>query len=107
MIEGWVIQDLVFAELVCAALERLAVFGDASGDAFAPHSKAARFEGPAHVLNDLGFGESGAFADLVKAGAVVPCHADDCVGGFRGQLNGFHVASWLWWLRFLRQASEQ
>ena len=104
MIEGWVIQDLVFAELVCAALERLAVFGDASGDPFAPHAEAAGFEGAAHVLDDLGFGEAGAFADLVEAGAIVPSHADEGVGSF-----GAKVFWWFHWcgVRVRRQASEQ
>ena len=57
--------------------EELAVFGDPAGDAFAPHAEAGGFEGAAHEVDDLFFGEAGAFLDFLEAGAVFPCAADD------------------------------
>lgn len=57
--------------------EELAVFGDTAGDAFAPHAEAGGFEGAAHEVDDLFFGEAGAFFDFLEAGAVFPCETDD------------------------------
>ena len=57
--------------------EELAVFGDTAGDAFAPHAEAGGFEGAAHEVDDLFFGEAGAFFDFLEAGAVFPRETDD------------------------------
>ncbi len=76
---------------------------DASGNAFAPKSKTGGLEGAAHVINHLRFGKSGYFADVVEAGAVVPCHADEGVGSLGGKFGAFHDRE----ARLRRQASEQ
>lgn len=62
-----------------SALEALAVLGDASGDALAPHTEAGWLELTSHVADDVCLAEAGALLDLIKAGAVMPCHADDGV----------------------------
>ena len=58
------------------------MFGDASGDAFAPESETGRFEGTAHVLDHLCFRKAGFFANGVETGAVMPCHPNEGIGGF-------------------------
>ena len=58
------------------------MFGDASGDALPPESEAGRFEGTAHVLDHLRFGEAGFFTNGVEAGAVMPRHPNKGIGSF-------------------------
>lgn len=63
--------------LFIPALEALAVLGDAPRDALAPHAETGWLELASHVLDNLTLGEARALTDFIKAGAVMPCHADD------------------------------
>ena len=72
-------MKIFFLALGISALEEFAVFGDATGDALAPESEAGWLEMRAHVANDLSLTETGAFPDLIKAGAIMPCHTDEGV----------------------------
>lgn len=69
----------LFRTLSISALEEFAVFGDATGDALAPEPEAGWLEMRAHVANDLSLTETGAFPYLIKAGAIMPRHADDVI----------------------------
>lgn len=71
--------DFTPFEFCPACLESFAVFGGAPGDSFSPHSEAGGFHLLAHELDDIGFGKSGLFLDLVEGAAIFPCHTDDLV----------------------------
>ena len=53
------------------------MLGELSRDSLAPEAKAGGFEARAHELDDLSFGQAAVLSDVIKGGAVFPCHSDD------------------------------